>query len=116
MCCPQRLGWYLLRNEHVIITQGSDQLVVMGVENWGTGSVAKYGRLDQAYRGTEAVPVKLLLSHDPSYWDAQVRDNYPDIDITFAGHTHGFQFGIEVGAFKWSPIQYLFHYKQWAGL
>ena len=32
----------------------------------------------------------------------------------FAGHTHGFQFGVEIGNFKWSPAQYA--YKQWAGL
>ena len=112
----QRLGWHLLRNEHVIITRGSGQLAVIGVENWGAGIFSKYGRLDQAYRGTEAVPVKLLLSHDPTHWDAQVRPRWPDIDITFSGHTHGFQVGLEVGDFKWSPLQYPFRYKQWAGL
>jgi uncharacterized protein len=70
--------------------------------------------LDEAYRGTEEASVKLLLSHDPSHWDAQVRPLYHDIDLMFAGHTHGFQFGIELGNFKWSPSQYA--YKQWAGL
>src|SRR3569623_328866 len=111
----QQLGWRLLLNEHIMITQGNDQLAVMGVEYWGTGGFAnKYGRLDQAYFGTENAPVKLLLSHDPSHWDAQIRTNYPDIDITFSGHTHGFQLGIEVASLKWSPAQYL--YKQWAGL
>jgi uncharacterized protein len=109
-----QLGWQLLVNDHKIITQGNDQLAVIGVENWGTGGFAKYGQLDHAYHGTENIPVKLLLSHDPSHWDAQVRPHYPDIDITFSGHTHGGQFGIEVGSFKWSPVQY--RYKQWAGL
>ena len=112
----QQLGWHLLCNDHKIITQGSDQLAVLGVENWGTGWFTKYGQLDLAYRGTEDAPVKLLLSHDPSHWDAQVRPNYPDIDITFAGHTHGFQLGIELGTLKWSPLQHLSPYKQWAGL
>ena len=55
-----------------------------------------------------------MLSHDPSHWDAQVRQNYKDIDVAFAGHTHGFQFGVEIGGIKWSPSQYV--YKQWAGL
>jgi len=110
----QQLGWHLLMNDHKIIVQGSEQLVVMGVENWGTGSFSKYGLLDQAYGGTEDTPVKLLLSHDPSHWDAQIRPQYPDIDITFAGHTHGGQVGIEVDLFRWSPVQY--RYKQWAGL
>jgi uncharacterized protein len=115
MCAAhQQLGWHLLMNDHKLIVQGSDQLAVIGVENWGTGGFAKYGRLDQAYCGTEDVPVKLLLSHDPSHWDAQIRSQYPDIDITFSGHTHGGQLGIEVNSFKWSPVQY--RYKQWAGL
>ncbi len=110
----QQLGWHLLMNACKIITQGSDKLAVIGVENWSARGFSKYGRLDQAYSGTEAAPVKLLLSHDPTHWDAQVRPHYPDIDITFSGHTHGGQLGIEVGDFKWSPVQYL--YKQWAGL
>ena len=41
--------------------------------------------------------------------------NFKDIAITFSGHTHGAQFGIEIpGWIKWSPIKYV--YKQWAGL
>ena len=91
-----------------------DKLAILGVENWGKGGFAKYGKLDEAYNGTEEAAVKLLLSHDPSHWDAQVRPGYKDIDVMFAGHTHGFQLGIELGDFKWSPAQYL--YKQWAGL
>jgi predicted MPP superfamily phosphohydrolase len=55
-----------------------------------------------------------LLSHDPSHWDAQVRKQYPDIDLTFSGHTHGMQFGIEIPGFRWSPSKYI--YKQWADL
>ncbi len=110
----QQLGWQLLLNEHKMITQGRDQLAVIGIENWGTGGFPKYGRLDQAYRGTEGASVKLLLSHDPSHWDAQIRPQYPDVDVTFSGHTHGGQVGIEVSSFKWSPVQY--RYKQWAGL
>jgi predicted MPP superfamily phosphohydrolase len=30
-----------------------------------------------------------------------------------SGHTHGFQFGVEIPGFRWSPVQYV--YKQWAG-
>lgn len=108
------LGFDLLMNENRIIQKGGDKLAILGIENWGAGRFAKYGKLDQAYRGSEEAAVKLLLSHDPSHWDAQVRPNYPDIDIAFAGHTHGFQFGVEIGDFKWSPSQYV--YKQWAGI
>lgn len=101
-------------NEHRFLQEGADRIAIIGIENWGAGRFSKYGLLDKAYQGSEEAPVKLLLSHDPSHWDAQVRPQYSDIDITFSGHTHGFQFGVELGDFKWSPSQYL--YKQWAGL
>lgn len=108
------MGYHLLMNEHHIIRQGGDQLAVIGNENWGGRGFAKYGKLAQAYKGIEDAQVKLLLSHDPSHWDLEVRPEYSDIDIMFSGHTHGFQFGVEIGDFKWSPSQYA--YKQWSGL
>jgi predicted MPP superfamily phosphohydrolase len=108
------LGFDLLMNENRLIGKEGEKVAIIGNENWGGGRFSKYGKLDKAYAGTEVASVKLLLSHDPSHWDAQVRPLYPDIDIAFAGHTHGFQFGIEIGNFKWSPSQYA--YKQWAGL
>ena len=108
----RRLGWRLLMNENQPVRIGQDQIAVLGVENWGTKFV-KHGRLDQASLNAEG-DVKLLLSHDPSHWDAQIRIQQPDIDITFSGHTHGMQFGVEIGDFRWSPSQYI--YKQWADL
>jgi uncharacterized protein len=108
------MGFRILMNEHAFLNEGADQLAIIGIENWGGGRFSKYGKLDVAYSGTEESPVKLLLSHDPSHWDAQVRPYYPDIDLMFSGHTHGFQFGVEIGNFKWSPSQYA--YKQWSGL
>ncbi len=108
------MGYTLLRNAHRMVEVNGDRIAILGIENWGAGGFSKYGKLDLAYAGSEDAPVKLLLSHDPSHWDAQVRPNYPDITMAFAGHTHGFQFGVEVGDIKWSPSQYV--YKQWAGL
>lgn len=108
------LGYDLLMNEHRFLEQGGEKIAIIGVENWGKGRFPKLGRLDMAHQGTEEAAVKLLLSHDPSHWDAQVRPHYPDIDLMFAGHTHGFQMGIETESFRWSPAQY--SYKQWADL
>ena len=108
------LGFDLLMNRNHILKQNGDKIAIMGVENWGGRGFTKYGKLDQAYNGSEEAAVKLLLSHDPSHWDAQVRQQFPDIDVMLSGHTHGFQFGVELGSFKWSPSQYA--YKQWAGL
>lgn len=111
------LGYDLLMNEHRFLEMGGERIAIIGVENWGMGPshrFPKYGKLDLACKGTEEAAVKLLLSHDPSHWDAQIRPEFPAIDITFAGHTHGAQMGVEFGNFRWSPSQYI--YKQWAGL
>lgn len=108
------MGFRLLMNEHAMVEEGGERIAVIGNENWGMRGFTKYGKLEKAFQGTDEAAVKLLLSHDPSHWDAQVRPDFPSIDIMFAGHTHGFQFGIEVGDLKWSPSQYA--YKQWSGL
>lgn len=110
----KEMGFDILMNQNRIIEQGGEKIAIIGIENWGKGGFSKYGKIDEAHKGTDEAAVKLLLSHDPSHWDAQVRPNFQDIDIMFSGHTHGFQFGVEIGGFKWSPSQYV--YKQWAGL
>lgn len=107
------MGWDLLLNENRRLRVSNEEIGIIGVENWGTGRFPKHGRLDQALQGSEELPVKLLLSHDPSHWRAEVLSR-PDVDAMFAGHTHGMQFGVRVGNIKWSPAQYI--YKEWAGL
>ncbi len=109
------LGWRLLMNEHVILKRNGDEIALLGIENWSAKArFPKHGRMDLAYPGTEKYPFKILMSHDPSHWDAQVKPDYSDIDLTLSGHTHGMQFGIEIPGFKWSPVQYM--YQEWAGL
>lgn len=109
------LGWRLLMNEHVILKKEDAEIALLGIENWGAkGRFPKYGKMVEAYPGTEKIPFKILMSHDPSHWDAEVKTKYSDIDLMLAGHTHGMQFGLENPYFKWSPVQWM--YRQWAGL
>lgn len=104
-----------MMNEHVAIEKDGQKIALLGIENWGANMrFPKYGKMQDAYAGAKEYPFKILMSHDPSHWDKQVRTEYPDIDLTLSGHTHGMQFGIEIPGFKWSPVQYI--YKQWAGL
>jgi uncharacterized protein len=110
-----RLGWRLLMNEHVALEKGNEQIALLGIENWSAkGRFPKYGKMQEAYPGSEKYPFKILLSHDPSHWHAEVQPNYSNIDLMLAGHTHGMQFGVELPGIKWSPVQYM--YKEWAGL
>jgi len=109
------LGWRLLMNEHVVLEKDGAEIALLGIENWSNKArFPKHGRMDLAHPGTEKYPFKILLSHDPSHWDAEVKTKYSDVDLMLSGHTHGMQFGVEIPGFKWSPVQYM--YKQWHGL
>jgi len=111
----KEMGWELLRNEHRIIERNGEKIGLVGVENWGAAlRFPRKGDMKKAQLGMDEVPVKILLSHDPSHWEAKILKEHPEIDLTLSGHTHGFQFGIEIPGFKWSPSQYV--YPQWAGL
>jgi hypothetical protein len=109
----QEIGFKLLLDEHVYLEKGNDKIVLAGVENWGIG-FGERGDLNAALKGTSTQEFKVLLSHDPSHFDAQVK-NYPSkINLTLSGHTHGMQFGIEMFGIKWSLVK--LRYKHWAGL
>ncbi|HET6769392.1 MAG TPA: metallophosphoesterase, partial [Chitinophagaceae bacterium] len=107
------LGWRLMLDENTQLERNGERIALLGVQNISGKSFRSYGDLSKAYDGVDDSHFKILMSHDPSHWDAEVRKNYPGIDLMLAGHTHGFQFGIEIPGFKWSPVQYV--YKQWAG-
>lgn len=111
----RRMGWNLMNNSNKILDIDGEKIAILGVENWGDQlRFPKYGKIHDAKAGTEGIPFKILMSHDPSHWNAQITIAHKDIDLTLSGHTHGFQFGVEIPGFKWSPSQYV--YKQWAGL
>ncbi len=106
-------GFKLLRDQSISVEKNGEEIAVTGVENWGHDPFPRYGDLGKAMRGTENFPFKILLSHDPDHWDAEVIDK-TNFDLTLAGHTHGMQFGIDWKGFKWSPAKYKF--KKWDGL
>jgi len=111
------MGWRLLMNEHVVLERGADKIALIGIENWSAkANFPRYGDMRKAYDGLKEknIPFKILLSHDPSHWHAQVIPDYSDVNLTLSGHTHGMQFGIDSKWFKWSPVQYM--YNEWAGL
>jgi len=109
------MGWTLLNNENRIINHQGEAFNILGIENWSAkGRFPKYGDLKKATEGVQQELPTFLLSHDPSHWRAEVLTDFPWIDVTFSGHTHGMQFGVEIPGFKWSPVQYF--YEEWAGL
>jgi predicted MPP superfamily phosphohydrolase len=108
------MGYDLLMNQNRRLKVDGEEIGILGIENWGMGRFPKYGKMELAVQNTDDLPVKLLLSHDPSHWRGEVLQKYPQIDAMFSGHTHGMQFGVRLKEFQWSPVQYI--YKEWAGL
>ncbi|MBQ0116650.1 MAG: metallophosphoesterase [Flavobacterium sp.] len=110
----KKIGFTLLKNESVVLKKNGEEIRVIGVENWGA-NFKQAGDLSKASAGVQKEEFKILLSHDPSHWDLQVKTHPLNYHLTLSGHTHGMQFGIEVPKlFQWSPVQYV--YKYWAGL
>jgi len=108
------IGFKLLLNEHTFIQKGDDKIALVGVENWGK-NFKQAGDLHKASANLGKDDFKILMSHDPSHWEYEVKHHDKHFQLTLSGHTHGMQFGIEIpGYFKWSLAQYM--YKQWAGL
>ncbi|SHF84527.1 metallophosphoesterase [Flavobacterium defluvii] len=109
-----KIGFDLLLNENRYIQKEKDKIALVGVENWGV-NFKKAGDLNKASENLHQDDFKVLMSHDPSHWEYEIKKHPKNFHLTLAGHTHGMQFGIEIpGYFKWSLAQYI--YKQWAGL
>ena len=111
----REMGWNLLLNEHTFVEKDGQRIALVGVENWGAGGFKKAGDVDLASEGLAENDFKILLSHDPSYWQEKIKSDPKKYHLTLSGHTHGMQFGIEIpGYFRWSPVQY--RYDNWAGI
>ena len=115
LTAQKEFGWNLLRNQNTKIFVDGESINIIGVENWSASRrFQQYGKLDVAYEGLNKNDFKLLMSHNPSHWNAHVTNNFKDIDLTLSGHTHGLQYGIDIGKFRVSPVRLA--YKQWADL
>jgi predicted MPP superfamily phosphohydrolase len=109
----QEMGYRLLLDEHVALEKNGQKIILAGVENWGIG-FGERGDLKKALQGVDPQSFKVLLSHDPTHWDAEVKKWPSKIHLTLSGHTHGMQFGMEAFGIKWSPVKY--RYAHWAGI
>jgi len=109
----RQLGFKLLLNESVVVQRGDEKIAFVGIENWGHSPMPQYADLEKAMERVKDIPVKILLSHDPDFWENFVTGK-EDIPLTLSGHTHGAQIGIEIGSVRLSPAQLKFKY--WDGV
>jgi len=108
-----RIGFNLLLNDSIYLERGDEKIALIGVENWGR-RFKQAGDLTKASDKVNDKDFKILLSHDPTHWEDEVKDHPKNYHLTLSGHTHGMQFGIEIPGVRWSPVQYV--YKYWAGV
>ncbi len=109
------MGFELLNNTNRTITIDNQSIQIIGVENWGRDKwFPKKGDLAKATAGLADGTFNVLMSHDPTHWDEQIKHFHKKIHLTMSGHTHGFQFGVQLKNFKWSPAEY--RYEKWLGL
>jgi len=108
------MGFHLMEDENVVLKEADSEISLIGVHNWGHG-FHQIGDLNKAMKGVKPDNFKILLSHDPTHFDFQVKGK-TDIDLTLSGHTHGMQMGIEIPSLgiNWSPVKW--RYKKWGGM
>lgn len=109
----KEIGFDILMNENRTIHLNGDHITLLGIENWGHPPFPQEGDINKAHKNVKEDSFKILMSHDPSFFDAQIKDNY-NIDLTLSGHTHGMQLGFKLGNYEWSPSK--FKYPKWGGL
>lgn len=110
----KNMGFRLLLNETESINIGGESIKIVGVENWGMPPFPQFGDYEKASETIKKNDFQILLSHDPSHWEQDVRFLDSNVALTLSGHTHGMQFALNFNGMSWSPIQW--KYKHWRGL
>ena len=108
------MGFDLLLNENRKLENDGKTIDLIGVENWG--KVLRFprkGDYELASEGLNPEDFNILLSHDPTHWEEKIM-NHKEVNLTMSGHTHGFQLGVGLGDYKWSPAS--LSYERWKGL
>ena len=108
----RKAGWTLLMNEHRIIRQDSDSIVIAGMENWGTVKrMPRRGDVAKTLTGLSSqLPFIIMLQHDPTAWREKILKEC-QAQLTLSGHTHGGQADI----FGYSPAALSYEvYGGWA--
>ena len=99
-----KMGWNLLLDENVSLIRGNDTISLIGVENISTHrAFLSFGNLQNAMNDADG-DYKILLSHDPTHWELEVKD-IKEIDLMLSGHTHAMQFTI----LGWTPSSFIFN-------
>ncbi len=87
----QRLGLWILINEHRIIREGNGRILLAGITDYTGGQFLPSHKSDPraAYAGAPPANVNILLAHQPRSVFEAAKIGF---DLMISGHTHGGQF------------------------
>jgi len=105
-------GINVLINDNSIIDIDGSKLNIAGIDNTGLGQ--NFGNINVALNGLDVSNPTILLAHDPTFWDNEIRCKVPSVDVMLSGHTHGGQVGVHLLGEDLSFARMV--YKQWAGM
>ena len=110
------MGFTVLCDLNHVIARGDKKLMLIGSENWSASEeLMQKGNFENALNGVDSEDFKIVLTHDPSHWEEKLIDHKYHFHLTLSGHTHGYQFGLEIpDVIKWTPVKW--RYKYWAGM
>jgi uncharacterized protein len=109
----QKMGFTVLRDSSVYIKLNTDSIAIAGTDNWGKPPFKQTGDLEKAISRIDEKTFTILLTHDPSLWESEIKDK-KNIELTLSGHTHGMQMGIRTNSIRFSPAS--LKYKTWSGI
>lgn len=93
-------GYTFLTDSAVVINHRGKEIAIAGVVTHGHRLDISYGDFEKVLTPLPDSLFTILLLHDPAGWlMSAVSGKMPD--LTVAGHTHGFQFGLP--GIGWSP-------------
>lgn len=81
-------GFQLLVNEHAVVKQGSEYIVLAGIDDALHGTPD----LNQALKGTSSDTPTILLAHEPDV--AEQTKQRSQVSLQLSGHSHGGQIRI----------------------
>src|SRR6185369_16746162 len=105
-------GINLMINSNTVIRVDGSELNLAAIDNSGLGQ--NFGKINEAMNGLNPSNPTILMAHDPTFWDKQIRGKIPSVDVMLSGHTHGGQVGIHILGEDYSFARMV--YKQWAGM
>lgn len=114
----QRLGWQVLQDTTVCLSQGRERISVSGISFDPALRKKRHDAelppapLDVVYRDVPDSLFNLTAVHLPQLWPQIIESGYGD--LTLSGHVHSMQMKIRLFGQAFSPARWL--YERWSGL